>query len=110
MSDLDKIAEWIEREPTEEGNYEDGWDNDWSEFAWESQGNGVDVPGVGLVRCVEDFGGEGQGDNRWIVLEANGHLYRKDGYYASFEGSTWDGDFYEVEKVSVEKFEYRRKK
>jgi hypothetical protein len=49
---------------------------------------------------VEDFGGEGQGDSRHVVFSltdgTNTRYFRKDGFYASYDGSTWDGEFREV--------------
>jgi hypothetical protein len=62
---------------------------------------GENVPGVGTVKVLEDFGGEGQGEIRYYIfeitdLEGEIKLYKKDGYYASFHGTDWDGGFYEV--------------
>jgi hypothetical protein len=52
---------------------------------------------------VEDFGGEGQGETRYIVLSltdgADTKYFRKDGYYVSYDGSTWDGEFREVRAI-----------
>jgi hypothetical protein len=56
----------------------------------------------GFKLSVEtEFGGEGEGDSRWIVIKAvsddgTEQFFRMDGYYASYDGSTWDGEFYEV--------------
>lgn len=55
----------------------------------------------GTVKVIEDFGGEGQGETRYIVIEVTDsagatQFFRKDGYYSSYDGSDWDGDFREV--------------
>ena len=62
------------------------------------------VPGLGHVIVVEDHGGEGQGDDRWLVFQVTGEgddvtFYKKNGYWVSHEGSTWDGEFEEVNVV-----------
>ena len=61
---------------------------------------GVAIPGIGQARTVEDFGGKGQGENRWIVFKVTNaegeRLFRKSGYYASFYGTDWDGELEEV--------------
>jgi hypothetical protein len=60
---------------------------------------GEDFNGM-RVACVQDVGGEGQGETRYAVFsftdETGIKYFRKDGYYASYDGTTWDGDFREV--------------
>lgn len=75
-----------------------GW-GEWSEI--DGAEDGEVVPGVGTVKVLEDFGGEGQGEVIYLIFEITDpeggvKLYRKDGFYASFHGSDWDGKFYEV--------------
>lgn len=53
------------------------------------------------IRCVKNVGGyEGSGEERWAVFsledETGIRYFRKDGYYASYDGTTWDGAFREV--------------
>jgi hypothetical protein len=58
-----------------------------------------------LVELVEaDTGGEGHGEDIYMVFkttDVNGDIqyWRKEGYYASYDGSDWDGDFREVRPV-----------
>lgn len=59
---------------------------------------------LGFKLAVSDqYGGEGQGDTLYIVISlsdgTNTRYFRKDGFYASYDGSTWDGDFREVTPV-----------
>lgn len=54
------------------------------------------VEGLGRGEYVDSYGGEGQGDERWVVIRFGDRYFRKDGYYASYDGTTWDGDFREV--------------
>lgn len=115
VSDLDPASAenllgvlYYNQYPAEQDNLDTG--EHWDELPYMFQGAfnqktrkydlaPVVVKGVS-VSCVEDFGGEGQGDTRYCVFkfeDSTGVKYfRKDGYYASYDGSTWDGDFKEV--------------
>lgn len=44
-------------------------------------------------------GGEGQGENVWLVFEVDGRLFKTTGFYMSYDGTTWDGDVTEVKPV-----------
>lgn len=72
------------------------------EFSWHevhaftNRGEGRDTP-FGRMTLVEDFGGgEGSGEERWIVVKVGDTFLRKNGYYASYEGSEFDGELEEV--------------
>ena len=74
---------------------------DWSYWMHETPAEGVDIPGVGHVSREAQHGGEGEGDQAWVVLrieheDGQTKYYRKDGYYASFDGMYFDADFTEV--------------
>lgn len=66
---------------------------------------GVEIPGLGRAHLVEDHGGgEGSGEERWFVFavtDAGGNVrhFRRNGYYASFVGSNFDGPTEEVRSV-----------
>lgn len=74
------------------------------DWVWNELGeiDGEEVPDFGTVRVVENFGGEGQGDQRYIVFKltdefGDEHFFKVDGYYASYDGSSWDGsELYQV--------------
>lgn len=99
-------------------DYVDDEDNEveewgWHEFIdavdpWYAERNsvkpGLDLPGVGRITLEKQFGGEGQGDQYWFVIRVeNGddpvRLFKQDGWYASFDGGYYDGDFTEVKPV-----------
>lgn len=108
MSDIKKIDEYVSGiNPDIDEDPENAFDGGWDEFTWEAR-NGMEVPGVGTVTIIERFGGEGQGDEAWVVFEVNGRMYKKEGYYASFHGTDWDGDLYEVEQYEKTVTDYRR--
>jgi hypothetical protein len=72
------------------------------------------APGVN-ARREEEYGGEGNGDEFWLVVklwftEAPNHpeYYRMDGYYSSYEGGELDGEWFEVIPVPVQKIEWRK--
>lgn len=63
---------------------------------------------------VDNYGGEGKGEDRWVVHEVTNsegesvHI-KHDGYYTSYEGSTFDDgilgfDMVEPYQVSVTKY------
>lgn len=56
---------------------------------------------LGVISYVADHGGEGQGDEYWVVVKIAGHdgserFFRKGGWYQSYSGGELDGDTYEV--------------
>jgi hypothetical protein len=63
----------------------------------------------GFTGKVEaSFGGEGEGDQYWMVISVSDgtttRYFRRDGWYASYDGGYLDGETYEVspkEKVIV---------
>lgn len=72
-----------------------------------------EVVGLGKVEVVEDFGGEGQGDLRYVVFKVTFadetvKYYRQEGYYSSCDGTDWDGDFTEVTPKEVLRTEWVR--
>jgi hypothetical protein len=52
------------------------------------------------AKRVAEFGGEGEGDQYWVVISLSDgettRYFRRDGWYASYDGGTLDGDTYEV--------------
>lgn len=57
--------------------------------------------GFGYIEVVDTFGGEGEGDQYWFVFKItddNGEVryFRRDGWYASFNGGYYDGPTEEV--------------
>ncbi len=66
-----------------------------------------DVQGLGRVTLETQFGGEGQGDNYYLVLKVVDILssdgtvryFKKLGWHASHDGSYLDGDLVEVKPV-----------
>jgi len=77
---------------------------DWHEWKYEVGTESIDVVGLGVVTVVDEYGGEGQGDEYWIAFRvefAEGPIrfFRMNGYYASYDGGTFDGPFEEVQPV-----------
>lgn len=74
----------------------DSWHYDDDENYVNDGPKGGEIEGLGWVSIPENFGGEGMGDDRWVVfyIEATGQYFKKSGYYASYDGTNWgDGDF-----------------
>jgi hypothetical protein len=107
----DEIDEADLEEYIEDGYEFFGWDalgDMFSNRKWDSESRSMvdcEVPKVHdfEFEIVEDFGGEGQGDSRYVVFSltdgTDTRFFRKDGYYASYDGSTWDGEFREVKAI-----------
>lgn len=56
--------------------------------------NEVEIP-LGIVRVEENFGGEGMGDKRYIVVsleseDGSKEYFQYKGYYDSWNGTSWD--------------------
>ena len=75
----------------------------WSEVKYASKDSvvfDVEIDGIDWpVTKVDGFGGEGQGDEIWVVVSVGTQTFRKEGYYDSHHGSDWDGEFEEVRGV-----------
>jgi hypothetical protein len=50
----------------------------------------------GPIKRVSSVGGEGQGDQAYVIFQVGDRFFRKNGYYASWVGFEWDGAFEEV--------------
>lgn len=97
----------------EENGFEDPKDYGYSnvyEFI-KGEEESVEVPGIGKLEFVDEYGGEGQGDDYWVVFKTaeTGQLWRADGWYASHHGGEIDGEVYEVEPKEVVQTVYERK-
>ena len=81
---------------------EDLW-REFDSYKW------VEIPGFGRLEVVEyDGGGEGHGEYIYLVFKIGDRYFRKTGYYASFDGSNWDGSLEEVEPFEKTVTDYRR--
>ncbi len=76
---------------------------EWSELneALFSGARAIDVPGLGILEGVDEFGGMDQGSERWMIFkltqeDGTTQHFQKDGCYASHDGTYWDGELFEV--------------
>jgi hypothetical protein len=75
--------------------------------SWYSLKYGEDVPcdvaGLGRLNLIESYGGEGKGDEYWVVFSLSEgdvtRYFRKDGWYQSYSGGELDGELTEVTPV-----------
>lgn len=57
-------------------------------------------PELGTLEFVEGYtGGEGGGEDAYVVFKLGDRYFRKQGYYASHYGTDWDGELREVNPV-----------
>lgn len=90
---------------------EEGW-ADFDERLWYEVDYGkyavvIDGDLYGIKSVYHDGGGEGHGEYIESIIEVDGRLFRKTGYYMSYDGSTWDGDLEEVEAYEKTVIDYR---
>ena len=72
----------------------------------------VELPS-GTLKHVVQKGGEGGGTTYFYVFSIGEQLFRVDGYWASWDGVTYDDSLYalsEVEAVPTTIIEYKKKK
>ena len=91
----------------------------WSEFyesltskaSAEKYGYKTATLASGPAYIEEDHGGsEGDGEIRFVVFSVGGQFFQVDGYYASWDGTTWeDTEPYEVFPEEVTVIQYARK-
>lgn len=103
MSELSvkEVEDFLERHEDDHGVL--GW------YGWEELLNAAPrtVKGLGTVKVVDHFGGEGQGDDYYLVFEVTPpddvdgpvRYFKMNGYHRSFDGSYYDGPFVEVRSV-----------
>lgn len=73
--------------------------------------NSTELPS-GTLEFVTQEGGEGQGTEYFYVFSIGDQLFRVDGYYASWDGVTYDESIYalsEVEAVPTTVIQYNKK-
>jgi hypothetical protein len=73
----------------------------WYDFEDKGSKNILTLRGeeIEVETIADDCGGEGHGENVWLVIKVGDQLFEKTGYYASHYGTDWDGDFTEVHPV-----------
>jgi hypothetical protein len=107
LNDTDNALDYLDEEELAElrgeNDYSSPPDWIWHEYHWGHSDEFV-VPGIdGTVAVVEsEGGGEGSGEHMHIVFrvsttDGEEFYFKIDGYYASFDGASWDGsELYEV--------------
>lgn len=100
MLDADKVIRLLAVEHARYGS-DNVYDSD--DIGWDELGGTFNTHDV-LFEHVETSGGEGQGDHQHIVFKTTDVLndvqyWKKEGYYNSYDGGEWDGDFGQVTPI-----------
>ena len=121
------INDWYAALPSNQFQYHDGASRDeafadldpkdrgryflgWAEFNEHLYSDEVTLPSGLVVKDVERYGGEGEGDKLWVVFSVDDQLFRVTGYYSSWDGDNWeDASLEEVEAYEVMVTKYRKK-
>lgn len=99
VADVDRLFDEGFDVPGYSSTYHVTGNSAWSNFKYEELDN---LPTeLGVIKYVADYGGEGQGDDYWVVVKIVGHdgterYFRRDGWYASYSGGELDGPTVEV--------------
>jgi len=106
---VEKLLEYYNEDLSrlEDGHYydEDGvtyFEEIADDLSEDLYGTGLEVDGLHL-KLVEQVGGEGEGDEYFVVftIEETGQFFRFDGYYSSFDGTSWESTaLREVQKTA----------
>jgi hypothetical protein len=112
-----EILDWYNT--NDEGETADYFDEAWEDFneslvtKKNADERGWTTPALasGPAYKVAEYGGEGQGDDLWVVFQVGDQFFKVEGYYSSWDGGRYDDPTpYEVEPVQVTVTEYRAKK
>lgn len=103
------ILDWYSKQSSEEESYfGDAWSEFREEIEWNSSEEGVQLDS-GKATLVERFGGEGKGEEYWIIFKVGEETFKVDGYYSSWDGVNWDdSEVYKVKPVEVTVIQYEK--
>jgi hypothetical protein len=80
--------------------YPESWDSGWYSVEDHASPQEGHVTPIGVLTLVDSYGGEGQGDDYWMVLKLTQgdvvRTFKMNGYHVSHDGSYYDGPFVEV--------------
>jgi hypothetical protein len=102
----EELIEWHRKETSDETSYLEELMEDLEEILGSDS---ITIPS-GEVELVEQFGGEGSGDDYWLVIKVGTKLFKVEGFHSSWEGANWDSaELKEVEarEVTVVKYFYK---
>lgn len=94
-----KIDQLIEKAETRGENVvheENGWEDGYYAIEQASAEKPLVIDGFGAIECVEQRGGEGEGDEYWIVFKIGERYFRKNAFWVSWDGVDWEGSIEEV--------------
>ncbi len=100
VADLDRVMDAEHEIPYKYGDGTFTTESDlWHYFKWEEIDNFPTE--LGVIQYVDSYGGEGQGDDYWVVVKVVGHdgterYFRRNGWYQSYSGGELDGPTVEV--------------
>ena len=66
----------------------------------------LEIDGLPTLKFVDAYGGEGQGDEKYVVFSIGDQLFRMSGFYSSWGDDEWDGELEEVQAKQVQRTEY----
>jgi len=92
-----ELLAWASEDAGEKFNYFESA----ADHIYDTLDNGdIELPS-GIASYVDRFGGEGKGEDYWMVFSVGDQLFRFAGYHDSWSGVSWEGA--ELEEVEAEK-------
>ena len=88
-------------EPCVYCEWDDG-EHGWHAISYAEPGAISEIPlrgeKVKAIYIDGESGGEGSGESVWTIIRVGVQFFKKTGYYASYDGTHWDGDVTEVKR------------
>lgn len=99
----DELIDWHRKETGEDTSYFEDTLSDLEEIL---DSDTITIPS-GEVELVDQFGGEGHGDDYWLILKVGEKLFKVEGFHSSWEGVNWDdAELKEVEAKEITVVQY----
>lgn len=96
------MSDYTEHEIDEAANFDYIWEELGADYGWLTDHHvTLSLRGEDVVvkRVAGKAPEEGGGENIWTVIQVGNQFFKKTGWYASHDGSYWDGSCTEVHPV-----------
>jgi hypothetical protein len=109
---VEQVRDAIQQWAAGQGSWADE-ETFYEEIMWASKDTGfiLDALGADAFHVAREGGSEGEGDHMEVVFRIGDQLFRKTGYYNSWDSNDWEPGYYldEVEPYEVTVTRYRTK-
>jgi hypothetical protein len=113
MATVEQVQLELDRWKNDQGDYyvtPDAVFNELWSYRPEAPLKSFEIPSGTVTLMENQGGGEGDGEERFFVINVGDQLFQYTGYYSSWEGTEWNDNLIEVEPYEVTVTKYRVKK